>query len=133
MTQPTIVRCPDQHYRKAVFGIGPYISDYPEQCLIACVVQGWCPKYVSFIVPTWRSLDTRCITRLSGGQRKGSGGSRSLKHTIRALETYELGELWEKYGLVGDLIVHHIPSLLLNRLIQDPLAVHRRLSLSEYL
>lgn len=43
--------------------------------------------------------------RVSGGQRKGSGGLRSLDHTLRALGVYELGELWQKYGLVGDLIV----------------------------
>jgi len=45
MTTPEIVRCPDGHYRRAVYGLGPYIADYPEQCLLGCIVQDWCPRY----------------------------------------------------------------------------------------
>jgi Plavaka transposase len=44
MTTPEVVRCPDAHFRRAVYGIGPYIGDYPEQALLACIVQNWCPK-----------------------------------------------------------------------------------------
>jgi hypothetical protein len=43
MTTPDIVRCPDGHFRKAIYGIGPYIADYPEQVWLSSVVQGWCP------------------------------------------------------------------------------------------
>jgi Plavaka transposase len=50
MTVPEVVRFPDGHYRKVVYGLGPYIGDYPEQALLACVVQGWCAKYVSFFI-----------------------------------------------------------------------------------
>jgi hypothetical protein len=46
MTTPEVVRCPDGHFRQAIYGLGPYIADYPEQALLACVVQGWCPKCV---------------------------------------------------------------------------------------
>lgn len=46
MTEPELARCPDGHYRRIVYGIGPYIADYPEQALLACIVQGWCPKLV---------------------------------------------------------------------------------------
>lgn len=45
MTTPEVVRFPDGHFRKVVYGLGPYIADYPEQALLACIVQGWCPKY----------------------------------------------------------------------------------------
>ncbi|KAJ3563932.1 hypothetical protein NP233_g8618 [Leucocoprinus birnbaumii] len=90
MTKPRVVRCPDQRYYKAIFGLGPYIGDYPEQCLIACIVQGWCPK---------------CITRLSGKNiLHTSRAPRSLEHTVQALETYELAKLWKEYGLIGDVI-----------------------------
>lgn len=41
---PEVYKCPDGHFRRVVWGIGPYIADYPEQVLLACVVQGWCPK-----------------------------------------------------------------------------------------
>ena len=44
MTIPEIVRFPDGHFRKVIYGLGPYIADYPEQALLACIVQGWCPK-----------------------------------------------------------------------------------------
>jgi hypothetical protein len=47
MTQPEVVRCPDGHFRKAIYSVGPYIADYPEQALLACVVQDWCTKYVA--------------------------------------------------------------------------------------
>lgn len=46
MTTPEVTRCPDGHFRRVIYGLGPYIADYPEQILLASVVQGWCPKYV---------------------------------------------------------------------------------------
>jgi hypothetical protein len=44
MTTPEVVRCPDGHFRLAIYGLGPYIADYPEQALLASIVQNWCPK-----------------------------------------------------------------------------------------
>lgn len=44
MTTPEIVKCPDGHYRRAIYSFGPYIGDYPEQVLLMNVVQFWCPK-----------------------------------------------------------------------------------------
>jgi len=46
MTKPDIVRCADGHFRRVIYGLGPYIADYPEQAWLACIVQGWCAKYV---------------------------------------------------------------------------------------
>ena len=43
MIRPAVTLCPDGHFRHVVYGLGPYIMDYPEQVLLACVVQGWCP------------------------------------------------------------------------------------------
>jgi len=43
MTKPAVTLCPDGHFRRVVYGLGPYIADYPEQVLLTCVVQGWCP------------------------------------------------------------------------------------------
>ena len=45
MTTPEVVRCPDGHYRQAVFSLGPYIADYPEQVWLTGIVQHWCPTY----------------------------------------------------------------------------------------
>lgn len=44
MTIPEVVMCPDGHYRRAIFELGPFIADYPEQVMLAGIVQGWCPK-----------------------------------------------------------------------------------------
>lgn len=44
MTTPHVIRCPDGHYRQAIFQLGPFIADYPEQVFLAGIVQGWCPK-----------------------------------------------------------------------------------------
>jgi hypothetical protein len=41
MSKPEVTLCADWHYRRAIYG---YIADYPEQALLACIVQGWCPK-----------------------------------------------------------------------------------------
>ena len=49
MVKPDIVKCPDGHYRCAIYTLGPYIADYPEQVLVATVVSGWCAWYVSFL------------------------------------------------------------------------------------
>lgn len=46
MTTPEIVKCPDGHLRRVIYGIGPYIADYPEQVLLAAVVSGWCVRLV---------------------------------------------------------------------------------------
>jgi len=50
MTTPEVVRCADGHFQRAVYGLGPYIANYPEQVLIACVIQNWCPKHIQLII-----------------------------------------------------------------------------------
>jgi hypothetical protein len=44
MTLPEVMKCPDGHYCCVIFGLGPYIADYPEQVLLACIVSGWCGR-----------------------------------------------------------------------------------------
>ncbi|KAL6297966.1 hypothetical protein BKA93DRAFT_820601 [Sparassis latifolia] len=80
MTTPEIMLCADGHYRHVVYGLGPYIADYPEQVLLACIVSGW------------YNLD-------------GPGyGWRCREHTELLVEELELGVLWDEYGLVGDIV-----------------------------
>jgi hypothetical protein len=50
MTTPIILPCPNGHLRRIIFGIGPYIADYPEQVLVSSVVSGWCPRYVYLVM-----------------------------------------------------------------------------------
>ena len=59
MSKVDIVMCPDGHYRRAIYLLGPYIADYPEQVILAGIVNGWCMRcalfsidfYVSFTMP----------------------------------------------------------------------------------
>jgi hypothetical protein len=44
MEQPDVARCPDGHFRRVIYSIGPWIADYPEQVWLSGVVQNWCPK-----------------------------------------------------------------------------------------
>ena len=44
MSEPVLLRYADGYYWWTIYGLGPYIADYPEQVLLACVVQDWCPK-----------------------------------------------------------------------------------------
>src|SRR5258708_37048264 len=65
MTTPNVIHCCDGHFRQAVYGIGPNIADYPEQALLCCIMQGWCPKFVfiSCFSPPFLCLP-RCTARL---------------------------------------------------------------------
>ncbi|KAK7676623.1 hypothetical protein QCA50_020437 [Cerrena zonata] len=47
MSTPEVVYCPDGHIRHAVYQLGPYIADYPEQVVLSGIVSGWCPKCLS--------------------------------------------------------------------------------------
>ncbi|CDO77042.1 hypothetical protein BN946_scf184403.g17 [Trametes cinnabarina] len=87
MTSYEVLRCADGHYRRMVFSLGPYIADYPEQVLLACTVQGWCP---------------RCTAK-PGELDTGQASRRSHKHTKAALDALDLRSLWDDYGIVGDL------------------------------
>jgi hypothetical protein len=110
MTVPRITRCCDGHFRRIVYGLGPYIADYPEQALLACVVQNWCPKYFFYFTANkYRTLTIpfkRCTAphdNLDGD----IGGPHSHAHTDALLSsgTITLREVWDSYGIVGELLV----------------------------
>ncbi|KAF8803207.1 hypothetical protein BYT27DRAFT_7226079 [Phlegmacium glaucopus] len=86
MSKPEVVLCPDGHYRRAIYAIGPYIADYPEQVLLACVVQDWCP---------------RCTTLPQDLDRKA--GLRLNVHRDTLIYVLSLKMIWSDYGYVGDV------------------------------
>ena len=43
MSKPEVQQCPDGHFRCAAYALAAYIANYPEQILLSCLVQGWCP------------------------------------------------------------------------------------------
>ena len=105
MTTPEVVRFPDGHFRRVIYGLGPYIGDYPEQALLACIVQGWCPKYVfSYLNLMLTDKSSRC-TAPYNNLDSGHHTRRSQAHTELLAEKFELGILWNEYGVVGDIIV----------------------------
>ncbi|KAM6499160.1 hypothetical protein JOM56_004668 [Amanita muscaria] len=87
MSVPEVVLCADGHYRWAIYGLGPYIADYPEQVLISGIVQNWCP---------------RC-TAHKDDLDASSSIPRTTEHNKDIGELLNLGELWREYGLVGDV------------------------------
>ncbi|KAF8875365.1 hypothetical protein BD779DRAFT_1613432 [Infundibulicybe gibba] len=77
METPEIVQFGDGHYCRVIYGIGPYIADYPEQVLLTCIVQGWC---------------LRC------------GGRQSHEHTLALFDALGTKALWKGYGIVNDIM-----------------------------
>ncbi|KAG1732804.1 hypothetical protein EDB19DRAFT_1896692 [Suillus lakei] len=94
MTKPEVARFGDGHFHRVIYGLGPYIADYEEQVLLACIVRGWCPRCLA----PRNNLDNDALDRFEEGT---------------------LGELWDDYGIVGDLIpfMNDFPRADINQLI----------------
>ncbi|THH00180.1 hypothetical protein EW026_g2320 [Hermanssonia centrifuga] len=88
MTTKQLVRCPDRHYRHALYCLGPYIADYPEQILLAGVVSGWCPKCMA----SKKNLDA------------GTPGRRTRELTDMLIEAYDTETVYKKYGIHAEIV-----------------------------
>jgi Plavaka transposase len=110
MTIPEVTRCPDGHFHRIIYGLGSYITDYPEQVLLACIVQGWCPKWAFYLF----SIIIRCLIEFTArctalaDNLDAEAGQCSHIHTNALLEQYNLKILWDDYGIVGDIIISGI-------------------------
>ncbi|KAG1720676.1 hypothetical protein EDB19DRAFT_1917810 [Suillus lakei] len=87
ITKYEVTQFGDGHFRRVIYGLGPYIADYEEQVLLTCIVRGWCPRCLSSRI----NLDEQA-------------GWRCRHHTDVLVEEGTLGELWDEYGIVGDLV-----------------------------
>ncbi|KAG0701698.1 hypothetical protein DFH29DRAFT_982629 [Suillus ampliporus] len=88
MEKPEIIKCVDGHYRRAVYGLGPYIADYPEQLLLSCIVQNWCPCGIA----DPKNLDgTPC-------------GQRSHLHTRTLKQGFSALDMWFRWGIIDDIL-----------------------------
>jgi hypothetical protein len=104
MTTPEVVHFGDGHYQRVIYGLGPYIADYEEQVLLACIVRNWCPRYVPKLSPTSLYLTaTRCMSHPDSLDTKSL--CRRCDHTEMLVEEATYGALWMEYGIVGDLVV----------------------------
>ena len=107
MSVPRITKCGDGHYCRVIYGPGPYIGDYPEQVLLACIVTGWCPQYVLSHLPEhYLSTENRCTAPNNDLDSDSPRiGRRSHKHTELLMDAATNQELWDSYGLIGDIMV----------------------------
>ncbi|KAF4581453.1 hypothetical protein EYR38_002781 [Pleurotus pulmonarius] len=107
MTVPEVVRCPDGHYRRAIFSIGPYIADYPEQVWLAGIVSTWCPK---------------CDAR-PGRLDNSAAHLQTHEKTDTLLDLFDPGIVWDEYGLRSDVVpfTHRFPRADIHELITPDL------------
>ncbi|KAJ3999966.1 hypothetical protein F5050DRAFT_1563996 [Lentinula boryana] len=96
MTIPVIRRCPDGHYRHVIYDLAAFIADYPEQVLLAGVVQGWC---------------CRCTSNFSNLEDPGESRTREWLDTLFNHYRGEPDILWDNYGIDDNIIpfTHHFP------------------------
>ncbi|KAH6904373.1 hypothetical protein BKA70DRAFT_1193076 [Coprinopsis sp. MPI-PUGE-AT-0042] len=89
MNTPEVVRCPDGHFRRAIYSIGPVIADYPEQVWLSGIVQGWCPK-----------CDARPDNLDNPDARR-----RSRAKTDAAIQSFDPSILWTTHGIRDDIVL----------------------------
>ncbi|OJA11452.1 hypothetical protein AZE42_12042 [Rhizopogon vesiculosus] len=82
MTKPEVTRFGDGHFRRVIYGLGPYIADYEEQALLANIVRGWCPRCLA----PHNDLDQEALDHCR-------------EHTDALVEEATLGELWDDFGI----------------------------------
>ncbi|KAG1882730.1 hypothetical protein F4604DRAFT_1577018 [Suillus subluteus] len=87
MTQYEVLRCGDNHFRRIIYGLGPYIADYEEQIVLSCTVKNWCPKCLALRL----NLD-------------GSGIYRSREHTDLMISELPGDTLWFEYGVNSHIV-----------------------------
>ncbi|KIJ08326.1 hypothetical protein PAXINDRAFT_18535 [Paxillus involutus ATCC 200175] len=87
MTTPQVMKCPDRHFRRIVFSLGPYIADYPEQVLVSGIVQNWCGRCMAFP----NNLD-------------GGGAPRTLELTQALIKELSLCVVWDEWGVDANIV-----------------------------
>lgn len=107
METPEVVRCPDGHFRRVIYSLGPYIADYPEQVLLSGIVSGWCPKLVNPQSIQSRSSHFRCSAHSQ--DLDGDSSPRSRVWTEHLCSSFPSTQLWDEYGIVASVTVGHIP------------------------
>ncbi|KAJ6599442.1 hypothetical protein B0H10DRAFT_2167549 [Mycena sp. CBHHK59/15] len=93
MKKPVVRHCPDGHFRCAIYDFGPFIADYPEQVLLAGIVQNWCAKY------------------------------RTHELTDELLASFSADILWDSYGIDVDIVpfTHNFPRADIHEMLSSDL------------
>ncbi|KAG2058779.1 hypothetical protein BDR06DRAFT_980191 [Suillus hirtellus] len=87
MTTPEVTHFGDSHYCRVIYGLGPYIADYEEQVLLACIVCGWCPKCMASCEDLNKDVLRHCH-----------------EYTEALIQEGSLGDLWDDFGIVRELV-----------------------------
>ncbi|KAJ7909124.1 hypothetical protein B0H13DRAFT_2493854 [Mycena leptocephala] len=107
MTTPEVIKCPDGHFRRAIYGLGPYIADYPEQVWLTSIVQNWCPK-----------CDAKPHHLDAQGARR-----RTHEKTDFLITCFDPGTLWDEFGIRADVVpfTHGFPRADIHELLSPDL------------
>ncbi|KAG1819283.1 uncharacterized protein BJ212DRAFT_1446317 [Suillus subaureus] len=89
MMVPNVARCPNSHYQRVIYGLGPYITDYPEQVALSGVVQNWCPK---------------CLNNCKNLNGDGEPLLQCRHHTDLMVQELPHAHLWHKYGIIQEVM-----------------------------
>ncbi|KAG2353055.1 hypothetical protein BDR07DRAFT_1454708 [Suillus spraguei] len=84
MMKPEVVCFGDGHYRRVIYGLGPYIADYEEQVLLACIIQ-------LGVLHIADELDETSLLH-------------SRIHTDALIEECNFDTLWKEYGIISVLV-----------------------------
>ncbi|KZP19656.1 hypothetical protein FIBSPDRAFT_911331 [Athelia psychrophila] len=107
MTTPDIVKCPDGHWRKVIYGLGPYIADYPEQVWLSGIVQGWCPK----------------CDAPPGDLDRANSLRRTQAKSDFIISTFDPATVWDDFGIRSDItpFTHDFPRADIHELLSPDL------------
>ncbi|KAE9386188.1 hypothetical protein BT96DRAFT_1086980 [Gymnopus androsaceus JB14] len=96
MTTPVVRQCPDGYFRRIIYDLAAFIADYPEQVMLAGIVQGWC---------------CRCTAHFSDLDGTGEPRTREWVNTLFNHYQGEPGVLWDNYGIDDDVLpfTHYFP------------------------
>ncbi|KAF9497958.1 hypothetical protein BDN71DRAFT_1481491 [Pleurotus eryngii] len=90
MTTPVVRRCPDGHFHQVIFDFGAFIGDYPEQVMLAAVMQGW--------------FCCRCTALCTELDNPMFAARQEKEHTNTLIDTFDPGILWDEYRVDDDSI-----------------------------
>ncbi|KAG2336476.1 hypothetical protein BDR05DRAFT_978785 [Suillus weaverae] len=105
MTEYEVVCCGDGHFRRVIYSLGPYITDYEEQLVLSCIVKHWCLKCMA----VHTNLD-------------GDATYRTRKFTDFLINELHADVLWDEFGLIGDFVLLSFD--LLHQLIKGAFKDH---------
>ncbi|KIK80717.1 hypothetical protein PAXRUDRAFT_15634 [Paxillus rubicundulus Ve08.2h10] len=88
MSTPQVMHCPDGHFCCVIFGIGPYIADYPEQVLLSSIIQSWCG---------------RCVATPKNLNDPDGGAPQTQMLTDALVEELSPGVMWDEWGVDGNV------------------------------